>query len=166
MIVAALGGVALLPVDVRLVAATNHNLRASVAALRFREDLFFRLSVFPITIPPLRERPGDIALLVDRFHDRLRKELKRRMLTLSTSAVEGMQRYDWPGNVRELQSCLERPAIPVDGDTIHQWDLKLPAPASSAEASGDADPWDEFDLSGSLAEASRRILAEVERRKI
>lgn len=100
MIVAALGGVALLQVDVRLVAATNHNLRASVAALRFREDLFFRLSVFPITIPPLRERPGDIALLVDRFLDRLRKELKRRMLTLSTSAVEAMQRYDWPGNSR------------------------------------------------------------------
>ena len=160
------GGVALLHVDVRLVAATNHNLRASVAARRFREDLFFRLSVFPITIPPLRERPGDIALLADRFLDRLRKELKRRMLTLSTSAVEAMQRYNWPGNVRELQNCLERAAILVDGDTIHPQDLSLSLPVPSAEVPADADPWDELDLSGSLAEASRRILAEVERRKI
>ena len=160
------GGVALLHVDVRLVAATNHNLRASVAARRFREDLFFRLSVFPIMIPPLRERPGDIALLADRFLDRLRKELKRRMLTLSTSAVEAMQRYHWPGNVRELQNCLERAAILVDGDTIHPHDLSLSLPKSSAEVPADADPWDALDLSGSLAEASRRILAEVERRKI
>ena len=160
------GGVALLHVDVRLVAATNHNLRASVAARRFREDLFFRLSVFPITIPPLRERPGDIALLANCFLDRLRKELKKRMLTLSTSAVEAMQRYNWPGNVRELQNCLERAAILVDGDTIHPQDLSLSFPASSAEVPADADPWDELDLSGSLTEASRRILAEVERRKI
>ena len=160
------GGVALLHVDVRVVAATNHNLRASVAARRFREDLFFRLSAFPIMIPPLRERPGDIALLADRFLDRLRKELKRRMLTLSTSAVEAMQRYNWPGNVRELQNCLERAAILVDGDTIHPQDLSLSLPAPSAEVPADADPWDELDLSGSLAEASRRILAEVERRKI
>ena len=160
------GGVALLHVDVRLVAATNHNLRASVAARRFREDLFFRLSVFPIMIPPLRERPGDIALLADRFLDRLRKELKKKMLTLSTSAVEAMQRYHWPGNVRELQNCLERAAILVDGDTIHPQDLSLSLPKSSAEVPADADPWDALDLSGSLAEASRRILAEVERRKI
>ena len=88
------------------------------------------------------------------------------MLTLSTSAVEAMQRYHWPGSVRELQNCLERAAILVDGDTIHPPDLSLSLPASSAEVPADADPWDALDLSGSLAEASRRILAEVERRKI
>src|SRR5207249_4951477 len=100
------GGTALLSVDVRLVAATNKGLRAAVAARRFREDLYFRLSVFPITIPPLRDRPGDIPVLARYFVDRFCRDLKKRPFALSPAALEQLQGYRWPGNVRELQNCI------------------------------------------------------------
>jgi DNA-binding NtrC family response regulator len=162
------GGTALLHVDVRVVAATNRNLKAAVAARQYREDLYFRLSVFPITIPPLRERPGDIPLLARYFVDRFCRELQKRPVTLAPSAIEAMLAYSWRGNVRELQNCIERAVILTEGDAIHARHLNLtshldPTPAPSAD---DGSPWDEIDLSGTMAEASRRVLAEVERRKI
>ena len=112
------GGTAPLQVDVRLVAATNRGLRAAVAARRFREDLYFRLSVFPIMIPPLRERPGDMPVLARYFVDRFCRDLKKKPLMLSPPAMEQLQAYHWPGNVRELQNCIERAVILSDGDTI------------------------------------------------
>ncbi len=112
-----LGGVASVHVDVRLVAASNRNLRAMVAARQFREDLFFRLSVFPIVVPPLRERRDDIPILARHFLDRVGRDVKKRV-TLSDAAVEVLQRYDWPGNIRELQNCIERAVILASGDTI------------------------------------------------
>src|SRR6059058_1896605 len=93
------GGTALVTVDVRLVAATNRGLRAAVAARRFREDLFFRLSVFPITVPPLRDRGNDIPVLARYFVDRFCRDLKKRPLVLSAPAQEQLQSYRWPGNV-------------------------------------------------------------------
>jgi DNA-binding NtrC family response regulator len=161
------GGTALLQVDVRVVAATNRNLKAAVAARQFREDLYFRLSVFPITIPPLRDRPDDITMLAKHFIDRFCKDLKKKPLALSDSAIDDLRTYGWPGNVRELQNCIERAVILTEGDTIHARHLNLtfrhdPAPASDASES----PWSQIDLSGSLPEATRRIVAEVERRKI
>ena len=111
------GGTALVQVDVRLVAATNKGLRAAVAARRFREDLYFRLSVFPITVPPLRDRRGDIPVLARFFVDRFCRDLKKRPLVLSPQALEQLQAYRWPGNVRELQNCIERAVILADGDT-------------------------------------------------
>ena len=119
------GGTALVTVDVRLVAATNKGLRAAVAARRFREDLFFRLSVFPITVPPLRERGGDIPVLARYFVDRFCRDLKKKPLTLSPAALEQLQTYRWPGNVRELQNCIERAVILADGDTILPRHLNL-----------------------------------------
>ena len=83
-------------VDVRLVAATNQDLRAAVAARRFREDLYFRLSVFPITVPPLRERPGDIPVLARFFVDRFCRDLKKKSWVLSPPALEQLQAYRWP----------------------------------------------------------------------
>jgi DNA-binding NtrC family response regulator len=160
-----LGGTASVQVDVRLVAATNKNLKAAVAARRFREDLYFRLSVFPITIPPLRERRGDIPVLARFFIERFCRDLKKRPLALAPDAQEALERYAWPGNVRELQNCIERAVILADGGAIHARHLNLTflqVPAPSAEA----DPWAGIDLSGSLAEATRRVVAEVERRKI
>src|SRR5438552_13975614 len=102
------GGTSLLAVDVRIVAATNRNLRMAVAARQFREDLFFRLSVFPITIPPLRERQSDIQMLAKYFIERFRRDLNKKPQTLASAAVEEMAAYGWPGNVRELQNCIER----------------------------------------------------------
>ena len=159
------GGTLPLQVDVRVVAATNRQLKAAVAARQFREDLFFRLSVFPIEIPPLRERGADIETLARHFIDRFSREVKKRPLLLSPAALEELRRYRWPGNVRELQNCIERAVILTDGDTIHPRHLNLTfREAEVAEAA--VDPWAGIDLSGSLADASRRVLAEVERRKI
>jgi transcriptional regulator with GAF, ATPase, and Fis domain len=160
------GGTLPLKVDVRVVAATNRNLKAAVAARQYREDLFFRLSVFPILIPPLRERTNDIITLARYFIDRFCRELNKRPLVLSPAAEEELLTYPWPGNVRELQNCIERAAILTEGDTIHPRHLSLSFRAPRAAPPEDESPWLKIDLSGSMGDASRRVLAEVERRKI
>jgi len=158
------GGTALVHVDVRLVAATNRGLRAAVAARRFREDLFFRLSVFPITVPPLRERPADIPVLARHFVERFCRDMKKKPLILSPAALDELVAYRWPGNVRELQNCIERAVILADGDSILPRHLNLSfVDASEHEA---PDPWANLDLSGSLMDVTRRATAEAERRKI
>jgi DNA-binding NtrC family response regulator len=159
------GGTLPLKVDVRVVAATNRHLKAAVAARQYREDLFFRLSVFPIVIPPLRERARDIITLARYFIDRFCRELNKPPLGLSPSAEQELLAYPWPGNVRELQNCIERAAILTEGDTIHPRHLNLSFRAPAVEE-GDVSPWSQIDLSGTLAEASRRVIGEVERRKI
>ena len=160
------GGTAQVVVDVRLVAATNRGLRAQVAARRFREDLFFRLSVFPITVPPLRERPGDIPLLARYFVDRFCRDMKKRPIALSPAAFEQLVSYRWPGNVRELQNCIERAVILAEGDGILPRHLNLSFKSAPAEEPPAADPWADFDLSGSLLDVARRGAAQVERLKI
>ena len=162
------GGTTPLHVDVRVVAATNRNLKAAVAARQYREDLYFRLSVFPIVIPPLRDRPDDIPMLARYFIDRYCKELKKKPLALSPAAEEELRRYAWPGNVRELQNCIERAAILTEGDTIHPRHLSLSfrGPTAAAPSDEDDGPWSKIDLSGTMAEASRRTMAEMEKRKI
>jgi DNA-binding NtrC family response regulator len=158
------GGTLPLKVDVRVVAATNRHLKAAVAARQYREDLFFRLSVFPIVIPPLRERANDIITLARYFIDRFCRELNKRPLALSPSAEQELLAYPWPGNVRELQNCIERAAILTEGDTIHPRHLNLSFRAPVVEE--DVSPWSQIDLSGTMAEVSRRVIGEVERRKI
>jgi transcriptional regulator with GAF, ATPase, and Fis domain len=159
-----LGGTSSIQVDVRLVAATNKGLKAAVAARRFREDLYFRLSVFPIQIPPLRDRKHDIALLTRFFVDRFCRELKKKTMAVSPPALEALQQYTWPGNVRELQNCIERAVILADGDTLQPRHLNLSFAATQEESA--ADPWEQIDISGSMTDAVRRATAEVERRKI
>jgi DNA-binding NtrC family response regulator len=157
-----------LHVDVRLVAASNRDLRAAVAARTFREDLFFRLSVFPIVIPPLRERPTDVSLLANHFVERFAREQNKRPPHLSSSAIAALEGHAWPGNVRELQNCIERAVILADGDTVHAQHRNLGAGEVGRGSAllAPRDPWEEIDLSGTLSEASRRVLMEVERRKI
>ncbi len=159
------GGTAPLQVNVRVVAATNRNLKAAVAARQYREDLYFRLSVFPITIPPLRERGDDIPRLALYFIDRFCRDLTKKPMVLAPSAVEQLQAYRWPGNVRELQNCIERAVILTEGDTIHARHLNLPAYSVQLPAD-EPDAWSRIDLSGTMAEATRRIVGEVERRKM
>ena len=104
-------------VDVRIVAATNVDLEHAMREGRFREDLYFRLNVFPIVIPPLRERPEDIPLLLDHFLTRFSRLHERRITGVSERAVEALLLYDYPGNVRELEHMIERAVIMADDDT-------------------------------------------------
>jgi DNA-binding NtrC family response regulator len=159
------GGTQSLHVDVRVVAATNRNLKQRVAERQFREDLFFRLSVFPIQIPPLRERSQDVVILARHFVDRFCRDLNKKPLSLSTAALDELNAYSWPGNVRELQNCIERAVILCDGDTIQPRHLNLSF-RQPVTATPIVSGWDEIDLSGTMAEALRRVTAEVERRKL
>jgi DNA-binding NtrC family response regulator len=159
------GGTQSLTVDVRVVAATNRNLKVRVAERQFREDLFFRLSVFPIQIPPLRERTDDVVILARHFVDKFSREVNKTPLTLTEAAIDELRAYPWPGNVRELQNCIERAVILCDGDTIHPRHLNLSFRQPAAPAVP-ASPWEQIDLSGSMNEALRRVTAEVERRKL
>jgi transcriptional regulator with PAS, ATPase and Fis domain len=119
------GGLVDVEVDVRVVAATNRDLRSEVIAGRFRQDLYFRLRVVPIPVPPLRERPEDILPVADHLMKRLTVELGRPELTLSEEARTAMRAYAWPGNVRELANAIERAVIGAEGETIREADLVL-----------------------------------------
>jgi transcriptional regulator with GAF, ATPase, and Fis domain len=117
------GGTRAIPVDARIVAATNRDLAADVKAGRFRADLFFRLNVFPIEVPPLRERREDIPLLVEAFLRSLARRLGTTSKTIDDDALAYLQAYDWPGNVRELQNVLERASILARTDQVGVGDL-------------------------------------------
>ncbi len=110
-------------VDVRIVAATNRNLEEEVACGRFREDLYYRLNVIPLHLPPLRERGTDILLLARAFLDRFCRRKERTPLAISPDARKVLSAYAWPGNVRELENFMERLSILVDGDTVQVRDL-------------------------------------------
>jgi formate hydrogenlyase transcriptional activator len=112
------GGNKPIPVDVRVLAATHHDLNALVAEGRFREDLLYRLSVVPIEVPPLRERVADIPLLLEYFIDRFGKRAGKKFRTIDKKSLKVLQAYGWPGNVRELQNVIERAVILNDPDTL------------------------------------------------
>jgi DNA-binding NtrC family response regulator len=150
------GGVQTLSVDVRVVAATNRDLREAVARRQFREDLFFRLSVFPIEIPPLRRRRGDVLPLAETFLDRYAREMGRRQMRLSDAARAALLEHSWPGNVRELQNCLERAVILCDGAEIGAEHLRL-GPSEGGPSLSDL-----IDLRQPLEEVTARAAAMAE----
>jgi len=119
----AVGGTARIRVDARVLAATNKDLQTEIRAGRFREDLYFRLNVVPISVPPLRERRDDIPLLADHFVAMLAREYGRRAKQFDAGAVDVLQGYKWPGNVRELRNVIERLMIMVPGDRVTARDL-------------------------------------------
>jgi PAS domain S-box-containing protein len=122
-----LGSSHTLKVDVRVIAATNRHLEDEVRRGRFREDLWYRLNIFPITVPPLRERKEDISLLVDYFVDKISKRLGKSIETIPTTVMNDLQNYHWPGNIRELENVLERAVINSSGPKLHLVDeLKKP----------------------------------------
>ncbi|MEM1026386.1 MAG: sigma-54 dependent transcriptional regulator [Myxococcota bacterium] len=131
------GGIDTLQVDVRLIAATNLDLESEVAAGRFREDLFYRLNVVPLKLPPLRERRGDIPFLVDHFLARYRRRLGRDVRRASSEALELLVNHAWPGNIRELENVLERAVLFSESDTLHAEQLpeKLRSPTEDQAGS-------------------------------
>ena len=132
------GGTAVITVDVRIITASNRPLESLVAQKLFREDLFYRVRVFPIRIPPLRDRPEDIDPLIDWYLSRLPGELKKKSVELDAAARERMRRYAWPGNVRELRNCLERAIILSESGRIEERHLRLsPEPASPPPSAGE-----------------------------
>jgi len=112
------GGSEPISVDVRIIAATNKEIEAEVAAGRFRPDLYYRLNVLPLYIPPLRERREDIPVLADFFLKKFNREIKKQIQGFTPEALEVLLSYSWPGNVRELQNAVERAAVVTQGDRI------------------------------------------------
>jgi formate hydrogenlyase transcriptional activator len=112
------GGSRAIPVDVRVVAATNRDLSAAIAEGLFRSDLFYRLNVFPIHVPPLRKRREDIPILVEYFVKRFAEKMAKRIRRIDKRTLELCERYSWPGNIRELQNIVERSVILCSGDTF------------------------------------------------
>jgi transcriptional regulator with GAF, ATPase, and Fis domain len=156
------GGGATMKADVRVVAATHRDLQAMVREGRFREDLWFRLNVFPIRIPPLRERRGDIPALVSHFIERKSKELgMAQMPEIAPNGIDDLSAYPWPGNVRELQNVIERALILSQGAPLSFASLVSPAPPPRAPAPSSAPL---ITLAQATHEHIRRVLDAVDGR--
>ncbi len=127
------GGTADIRVDVRVIAATNRNLEEAVKQGKFREDLYYRLNVLPITLPPLREHPSDIPLLVNYYVDLFNREFKKRVRGVSPEAMARLQRHSWPGNIRELRNVVERAVLLAEHDilTPEQFPMFVARPVSA-----------------------------------
>jgi transcriptional regulator with PAS, ATPase and Fis domain len=134
-----LGGTRSLKVDVRIIAATNRNLEAMVREGSFREDLFYRLNVFPITLPPLRERLDDLEQIADFFLKRFRTKYQRPVKSLAPEVLEAFRHYPWPGNIRELENAIERGVIICQGETLMLKELPLTVQSYGFEAMGEGE---------------------------
>jgi DNA-binding NtrC family response regulator len=135
------GGNAPLVVDIRVVAATNRDLTEEIAAGRFREDLYYRLNVITLNMPPLRLRPGDIPILASHFLGRFALDTKRKISAISAPALDAMRKYDWPGNVRELENTIERAVVLGSSDQVLLEDLPSHVVESGRGDLGDDDPF-------------------------
>jgi PAS domain S-box-containing protein len=150
-----LGSTKTLTADVRIIAATNRDLERSVKDGKFRQDLYYRLRVFPIVLPPLRERPEDIPLLVWTFVREFEKKIGKRIDRIAKKSMESMQRYDWPGNVRELKNVIEHGMIVSTGNTLA---VRLPQDGSSKETkASDLDSIERSHVLKVLTESGWRI---------
>src|SRR5437868_3260553 len=157
------GGTQSIDVDVRIVVATNRDLQKMAEEKLFREDLYFRISTVPMTIPPLRERGNDVLLLADHFLEKFSREFTKPGLELSEEARQLLLHYPWPGNVRELQNTMERAVILADGVTIHADALQLPSTRpDAANLPGGMLP-EKFNWEGTLEQVTSRAAAHVEK---
>jgi DNA-binding NtrC family response regulator len=157
------GGTQSIDVDVRIVVATNRNLQKMAEEKLFREDLYFRISAVPMTIPPLRERGNDVLLLADHFLDKFSREFGKAGLELSAEARDRLLDYRWPGNVRELQNTLERAVILADGLSIPAEGLQLPVSKPDAEHLPTGMLPENFNWEGSLEAVTERAASQVEK---
>jgi DNA-binding NtrC family response regulator len=163
------GGIKTIKVDVRLVTATNRDLQKEVAAGNFREDLFYRLNVVPIHLPPLRERKSDIPLLVEHFVGKFNERLKKTIVRVEDDALERLIAHPWPGNIRELENVLERTMLFCEGPAIRAKDLPQEL-AGAPEKPLEVSPSKPTDVNlirpGSLKEMVRQETERVEREMI
>jgi Nif-specific regulatory protein len=150
------GGTSTIKVDVRLITATNRNLEEEVKAGRFREDLYYRLNVFPLHIPPLRERKSDIVLLADYFTERYAEKNSKLIKRISTPAIDLLTSYSWPGNVRELENCIERAVILSQDMVIHSYNLP---PSLQSAASTNTEPT--TTLEAALSRLEKELIVEA-----
>ena len=150
------GGTEPIRTDVRIIAATNRDLEDAIEHGAFRQDLYYRLNVFPIHIPPLRERRTDVMLLADHFVEKHSKEHGKNVRRISTPAIDMLTSYHWPGNVRELENCIERAVLLSEDDVIHGH--HLPPTLQTAEASGTVPP---NDLEAVLDGVEREMILEA-----
>ncbi|HEX9110100.1 MAG TPA: sigma 54-interacting transcriptional regulator, partial [Terriglobales bacterium] len=127
-----LGGTQTLKVDFRLIAATNRDLAESVKKNEFRSDLYYRLNVFPVRVPPLRERREDIRLLVEHFVQKCAKRMNRRITSIPKKTIDALTGWDWPGNVRELENFVERSVILTQGSVLVSPLSELKPPSEGA----------------------------------
>jgi formate hydrogenlyase transcriptional activator len=155
-----LGSTRTLRTDVRLIAATNQDLAAMVEDHKFRSDLFFRLNVFPIQIPPLRERPEDIPLLVRHFAEEFSRRMKRTIETIPSETMKALCQYHWPGNIRELQNVIERAVILSPGAVLNVTTAELQLRTSAAPAT------ENVSVTSTRRSPVRSILAEVDGNEI
>ncbi len=128
-----LGGTETIHTDLRLIAATNKDIETAIADGSFREDLYYRLNVFAIFVPPLRERKPDVLLLADHFLEKFSRELEKPITRISTPAIDMLMAYHWPGNVRELENAIEHAIVVCDSQAVHAH--HLPPTLQTAEAS-------------------------------
>jgi two-component system response regulator AtoC len=149
------GGIKTLKVDVRLVTATNRDLEAETRFGNFREDLYYRLNVVPLLIPPLRKRTGDIPLLVTHIIKKFNERLRKSITAISDEALATLESHGWPGNIRELENVLERTILFCKGDRIEKTDLQL---ITGAPPAGTPDPYDDDELSGELSGSLREMI--------
>ena len=154
------GGTNPVKVDIRIIAASNRDLEAAVAENTFRQDLFYRINVFPIHIPPLRDRKEDIPLLAEYFISRCAAEMNIPTKDITGDAVDVLKSYPWKGNVRELENVIERTMILCEGKTITQKDLGATLTVSSPETLGD------IAMDGTLDQVAKEALRIVESRRI
>ncbi|HZE83172.1 MAG TPA: sigma-54 dependent transcriptional regulator [Puia sp.] len=124
------GGRSTIKIDVRIIAATNRDLEKEMSEARFRSDLYYRLNIFPISLPPLRDRREDIPLLASHFIQRFAKKTGRNIIALNNSALQELIQYSWPGNIRELEHLIERSILQAPGNTINH--IHLPQPRQSS----------------------------------
>ena len=153
------GGASTIRIDVRIITATNRNLEQLVSEGKFREDLYYRLNVVPIHVPPLRERKTDIPLLADFFVERYSKAMKKPIRRISTPAIDMLTSYHWPGNVRELENCIERAVLLSDDAVIHGH--HLPPTLQTQDATGTAP---KGTLQSALEALERELLVEALKR--
>jgi Nif-specific regulatory protein len=150
------GGTGLIKVDVRLIAATNRNLEDEVKAGRFREDLYYRLNVFPLHIPPLRERKSDLILLADYFTEKYAEKNGKLIKRISMAALDLLTSYSWPGNVRELENCIERAVILSTDMVIHSYNLP---PSLQSAVSTNTEPT--TTLEAALSRLEKELIVEA-----